>query len=47
MVTAKLFSFQVCLCRKELVFFKVADEKEQQRSQDPTGFFSLVGFNVQ
>lgn len=29
MVTAKLFSFQVCMCWIEPVFFKVADEKER------------------
>lgn len=28
MVTAKLVSFQVCTCRIEPVFFKVAAEKE-------------------
>lgn len=29
MVSSKLFSFQVCTCRIEPVFFKVADEKER------------------
>lgn len=28
MVTAKLFSFQVCTCWVEPVFFKVTDERE-------------------
>lgn len=45
MVSAKLFSFQICICQIEPVFFKVADEKKG-KGRIPVGFFSLVGINV-
>lgn len=38
MVTAKLFSFQVCMCRIEPVFFNVADEKKG-KGRILVGFF--------